>query len=434
MNIVKFYANEISDLKKDLKTVDRFSIIEHPDCDWFGSQNNGNAFMVLNARDNIRSMNQLHELFDKEWKNRRPVLIKNLQNHFSSKLWTPQSFLEDFGDLEIDLINCRNHKIVPNIQLKYFWHGFEDEKNRMTDDKLRPLILKLKDWPTSNDFKNILPNRYDDLIVNAPISKYTSRESGLNLAANLPDFFGKPDLGPKLYIAYGSLTDLRSTDQIGTTNLHVDISDAFNIMMYVGNSRESYLDTSKSNTRKSVSKKLLNELKSMNDLISFEKIQYERYQNGERPGALWHLFHPNDANKIREFLDKYNIEVLGRKNPKKNRDPIHDQTNYIDKKMLVMLKQEYDVEVFTILQFVGDAIFIPAGSPHQVRNLNSCIKVAGDFVSPHGTHQCLLMTDQFRHLSDKHANHEDKLQIKNMIYHRVKDSVSILNNLQQQIS
>lgn len=36
------------------------------------------------------------------------------------------------------------------------------------------------------------------------------------------------------------------------------------------------------------------------------------------------------------------------------------------------------------------------------------------------------MTQEFRDLSDKHLNHEDKLQIKNIIYHAVKDSLSIL--------
>ena len=28
------------------------------------------------------------------------------------------------------------------------------------------------------------------------------------------------------------------------------------------------------------------------------------------------------------------------------------------------------------------AVFIPAGCPHQVRNLQACLKVAVDFVSP----------------------------------------------------
>ena len=47
----------------------------------------------------------------------------------------------------------------------------------------------------------------------------------------------------------------------------------------------------------------------------------------------------------------------------------------------------------------------------KVRNLNSCIKVAGDFVTPIGVEQCLVITEQFRHLSDLHSNHEDKLQV-----------------------
>lgn len=79
--------------------------------------------------------------------------------------------------------------------------------------------------------------------------------------------------------------------------------------------------------------------------------------------------------------------------------------------MLKRLRNDCEVEVFTIIQFLGDAIFIPAGAPHQVRNLNSCIKVAGDFVTPQGTDQCLIITEQFRNLSEKHANHQDKLQV-----------------------
>jgi hypothetical protein len=53
----------------------------------------------------------------------------------------------------------------------------------------------------------------------------------------------------------------------------------------------------------------------------------------------------------------------------------------------------------------------------KVRNLNSCIKVAEDFVTPQGIKQCLLLTDQFRQLSDKHTNHEDKLQVKHLPVH-----------------
>ncbi len=82
---------------------------------------------------------------------------------------------------------------------------------------------------------------------------------------------------------------------------------------------------------------------------------------------------------------------------------------------------------FTIVQYLGDAIFIPAGAPHQVRNLNSCIKVAGDFVTPNGVDQCVLITNQFRKLSSSHTNKEDKLQINNILYHSVKECLFGLN-------
>ena len=162
----------------------------------------------------------------------------------------------------------------------------------MRDQKNRPVIFKLKDWPTSDDFKQILPSRFEDLMKNSPIAKYTNRESLLNLVSCLTDFFAKPDLGPKFYIAYSSIDDIKSNEQEGTTNLHVDISDAFNLMIYVGNSSHN------SNLTKKHSK----EKNFLLELINFEQGQYDRYLSGERPGALWHIFRPDDADKLREFL------------------------------------------------------------------------------------------------------------------------------------
>ena len=44
--------------------------------------------------------------------------------------------------------------------------------------------------------------------------------------------------------------------------------------------------------------------------------------------------------------------------------------------------QEYGVRGWAIVQCEGESVFIPAGAPHQVRNLQRCIKIAEDFVSP----------------------------------------------------
>ena len=44
---------------------------------------------------------------------------------------------------------------------------------------------------------------------NLPLPEYTKRDGRLNLAARLPNFFVRPDLGPKMYNAYGEKKRLR---------------------------------------------------------------------------------------------------------------------------------------------------------------------------------------------------------------------------------
>ena len=59
-------------------------------------------------------------------------------------------------------------------------------------------------------------------------------------------------------------------------------------------------------------------------------------------------------------------------------DPIHDQLIYLNSDLRHRLLREYGVVGWSIAQTVGDAIFIPAGAPHQVGVANpshfiSCI-------------------------------------------------------------
>jgi lysine-specific demethylase 3 len=121
-------------------------------------------------------------------------------------------------------------RLLSNQPMKKFWDGFEHVNKRLKDEKGNPMLLKLKDWPPGEDFAEMLPSRFKDLMACLPLTEYTHRTGRLNLAARLPDNFVKPDLGPKMYIAYGSGVHLDK----GTTNLHLDISDAVNLMVYVG--------------------------------------------------------------------------------------------------------------------------------------------------------------------------------------------------------
>lgn len=58
-------------------------------------------------------------------------------------------------------------------------------------------------------------------------------------------------------------------------------------------------------------------------------------------------------------------EEQGQENPP-DHDPIHDQSWYLDQTLRKRLYDEYGVQGWAIVQFLGDAVFIPAGAPHQV--------------------------------------------------------------------
>uniref|UniRef100_A0A8C1HEG5 Lysine-specific demethylase n=1 Tax=Cyprinus carpio carpio TaxID=630221 RepID=A0A8C1HEG5_CYPCA len=349
------------------------------------------------------------KIFRECWKQGQPVLVSGIHKKLKEHLWKPESFSEEFGDQDVDLVNCRNCAIISDVKVRDFWDGFQVISKRLQGGDGQPMVLKLKDWPPGEDFRDMMPTRFDDLMVNLPLPEYTKRDGRLNLASRLPNFFVRPDLGPKMYNAYG----LISTEdrKVGTTNLHLDVSDAVNVMVYVGipegdgDQETKVMQTIEEGDVDDVTKRRV-------------------YEAKEKPGALWHIYAAKDAEKIRELLRKVG-EEQGQENPP-DHDPIHDQSWYLDQTLRRRLYEEYGVQGWSIVQFLGDAVFIPAGAPHQVHNLYSCIKVAEDFVSPEHVKHCFRLTQEFRHLSTTHTNHEDKLQVKNIIYHAVKDAVGTL--------
>ncbi|XDV36931.1 hypothetical protein PO909_006639 [Leuciscus waleckii] len=172
------------------------------------------------------------KIFRECWKQGQPVLVSGIHRRLKGHLWKPEAFSLEFGDQDVDLVNCRNCAIISDVKVRDFWDGFQVISKRLQGGDGQPMVLKLKDWPPGEDFRDMMPTRFDDLMDNLPLPEYTKRDGRLNLASRLPNFFVRPDLGPKMYNAYG----LISTEdrKVGTTNLHLDVSDAVNVMVYVG--------------------------------------------------------------------------------------------------------------------------------------------------------------------------------------------------------
>ena len=378
----------------------------------------GQILNLLDAKHvaNIRQFRQY-------WTRGEPLVISNCHRDLDPNLWQPETFTRDFGDEVVKPVDCLTRNSISQIKLSTFWNGFTDISERIQSTNVTPLILKLKDWPPDHDFMDKMPERYKDYTTNLPMSEYTTREGTFNLASRLPPEFLKPDLGPKMYIAYGSA----AYNDMATTSLHIDISDAMNLMIFVSRSMTTVADPD-------LEKIVQEEIKQIDKLIANSSIEVqERAKNPKNiPGALWHIFPADDSPKIRQFIRNYYEET--NKQVKETSDPIHDQSIYLDEVLRKRLLDEYGVQGWEIIQFVGDSIFIPAGAPHQVKNLYNCIKVAEDFVSPENVSHCIRLTEEFRHLSKFHTNHEDKLQIKNIIYHSVKDATGTLKKVLEKFS
>ncbi|KAL6477872.1 hypothetical protein MHYP_G00137070 [Metynnis hypsauchen] len=377
--------------------------------DWLG------VHRLLWLKDHRHLGNQ--RLFKENWTQEQPVLVSGLHKSLNVSLWKPEHFSREFSALHSDIYNCRDGSIT-NSRVKEFWDGFEDVSKRPKSPKGDPAVYRLKDWPSGEEFLALMPSRYEDVMSALPVPEYTGPDGSLNLASRLPSFFIRPDLGPRLCCAHG-VTACPEQD-FGTSNLHVEISDTMSILVYVGIAKGNGA-LSKTGVLKLLEREALD-----------ENAKKRLRDSGETPGALWHIFLSKDLHKIQDFLQtlsaehaEADAEADSDAECDSEADPLREGGWYLSPRLRQRLLKEHGVGSRTLLQFYGDAVIIPAGALHQVMNLHSCIQVNVDFVSPEHAHNSYYLTQELRPLKDQ-VNYEDKLQVKNIIYHSVKDAVATL--------
>ncbi|XP_020264110.1 lysine-specific demethylase JMJ25-like [Asparagus officinalis] len=159
--------------------------------------------------------------------------------------------------------------------------------------------------------------------------------------------------------------------------------------------------------------------------------QSEGTSSSASGGAIWDIFRRQDVPKLDDYLRKHWREFRHINHAPIDSvcHPIHDHTLFLNERHKQQLKEEYNVEPWTFEQHVGEAVFIPAGCPHQVRNRKSCIKVALDFVSPESVGECVRLTDEFRLLPRTHRSKEDKLEVKKMAIYALCETIKEANKL-----
>ncbi|KAJ8688786.1 hypothetical protein PTI98_013536 [Pleurotus ostreatus] len=220
-----------------------------------------------------------------------------------------------------------------------------------------PNVWKLKDYPTDTSFKLKAPIPARAFQRALPVREYTSEYGRLNITNFFPaNYTCIPDLGPKLYAAMTSR-------QNGSTRLHIDISDAVNIMVDDGK-------------------------------------------------ALWHIFSSEHLEILKEFIIS---ELRDEKQQSFSRiDSISSYHVYLTDEHLETLKARYNVRPFTFEQHHRDVVFIPAGCAHQVSNITPCAKIAMDFLAPQSLQRCIKVD---RNLRTCRQTNKDTLELSLLLFH-----------------
>ncbi|KAK8521114.1 hypothetical protein V6N12_005028 [Hibiscus sabdariffa] len=434
--------------------------------------------------------------FQTHWMRGEPVIVRNVLEKSSGLSWEPLVMRRAFIGAKkilkeeakrVKAIDCLDWCEV-EINILRFFKGYMEGRRYRNG---WPEMLKLKDWPASNSFEECLPRHAAEFIAMLPFKDYTHPNSGiLNLATKLPAVL-KPDLGPKTYIAYGTLKELGRGDSV--TKLHCDISDAVNVLTHTTNVKsqpwqskiidelqktyeaenlhtrccglrqkmprmfgrkrkkrhykderrnpemmpnQEHTDNIEGETHNTDEEGSLNRIDDLESVSpdtnkTRESVTENQCSENAHGGAVWDIFRREDVPMLIEYLWKHHKEFYHISNlPVKSViHPIHDQTLYLSEKHKKQLKEEFDVEPWTFEQHVGEAVFIPAGCPHQVRNRQSCIKVALDFVSPENVQECIRLTEEFRLLPKGHRAKEDKLEIKKMAIYAANLAINEVKDL-----
>lgn len=302
------------------------------------------------------------EAFHRVWKEGDPIVATGILDKMKLS-WDPAYFVERYGDQQCTLFDCQSED-TKKLCVRDFFNMFGKYQDR--DAR----CWKLKDWPMSSEFKVMFPDLSNDFDAAVPAPSYVRRDGALNVSAHFPSNSISPDLGPKMYNALATLDNVGT---LGTTRLHMDMSDAFNVMTYAASTPD-----------------------------------------GATGFAVWDIFKAADSDRLRQFLREKHGQTTG---TAITQDPIHSQMYYIDQEQRKELSERYGVKPHRIIQRPGEGVFIPAGCAHQVLNRADCIKVAIDFVSPENLARCEILTKEFRALNASQVWKEDVLQLKTMMWY-----------------
>ncbi|MBA0554888.1 hypothetical protein Golob_013963 [Gossypium lobatum] len=396
--------------------------------------------------------------FRNHWSKGEPVIVKEVFDSSSISSWDPMAIwrgIQETADEKIKdeirmvkAIDCLDWSEV-DIELDQFIKGYTEGR---THENGPPEMLKLKDWPSPGASEEFLMFQRPEFISKLPLLEYIHSRLGLlNVAAKLPHYSLQNDAGPKIYLSYGTYEELDRGNSV--TNLHFKMRDMVYLLVHTcevkvkgqrtkkdilkSNGESEVNESSRDYETRSDEKRLPDlsidgpdmddESESTSDvhddqetettMIAEKSADFEQLNGDSRDvignpkaGACWDVFRRQDVPKLTEYLQKHWRDF--RKPESAVSDsvmrPLYDEVVYLNEYHKRKLRQEFGVVPWSFEQNLGQAVFLPAGCPFQVRNLQSNVQLGLDFLFPESVGEAVRLAEDIRCLPN---DHDGKLQI-----------------------
>ncbi|KAB2621529.1 lysine-specific demethylase JMJ25 [Pyrus ussuriensis x Pyrus communis] len=362
--------------------------------------------------------------FKGHWLRGEPIIVKKVFDSSSISNWDPMVIWRGIRETadeklkdenrRVKAINCFDWSEV-DIELSQFMKGYSE--GRINENGM-PEMLKLIDWPSPSASEEFLLYQRPEFISKLPLLEYIHSK------------FGLLNVGPKIFISYGTYEELGRHNSV--INLHFNMRDmefevkesSGDLQMVMGEDTRPDLSLLGQNVENEYGARLASDEDESTadhghettpmieeDTANCEQSERDGVDVSEKThlGVLWDVFRRQDVPKLTEYL-RIHWQVFGKLNETNIfvTSPFYDGTLFLNGDHKRKLKEEFGIEPWSFEQHLGQAVFIPAGCPFQVRNLQSTVQLGLDFLSPESLGEAVRLADEIRCLPN---DHEAKLQV-----------------------
>ncbi|KAK9086461.1 hypothetical protein Syun_028855 [Stephania yunnanensis] len=430
--------------------------------------------------------------FQKHWTRGEPVIVKQVCDVSSGLDWDPMVIWRGVRETTdektkeenrtVKAIDCLTWSEV-DIELVQFIKGYTEGR---IHENGWPEMLKLKDWPSPSSSEEFLSYQRPEFISKLPLLEYIHSKWGLlNVAAKLPHYSLQNDVGPRFLISYGTYEELGKGDSV--TNLQTNMFDMVYLLMHTFEVRLKGWQPSKvekihEDFRESDAKDPLGSVQitmagegsmlpdvapdnygkpdesvhgiDMNDggimegevfggIEAKPDIEMKEVDSGDLDknrrdtavekapiGAIWDIFRRQDVPRLIEYLRVHFEEFRHTASPKDSVvHPLFDNAIFLNKDHKRKLKDDLGIEPWTVEQHQGEAVFIPAGCPFQVRNLQSSVQLVLDFLSPESLKESVHLAEEIRSFPNDHEAKFRMLEVGKMSLYAASSAIREVQKL-----